>query len=128
MKNKGMPGFVVYDDVFLAVKQLEPDDFKAIICGMHDYYHDKITPTFTNQTLNILWPVVANKLDLDKAKYQKKQQEQKDKGLRSAFKRYALENGINPQDEDAFYIWKVNRNRSQPWSTNVNLMYMYMKL
>jgi hypothetical protein len=104
MPNNGKPGVMIYFETAKAIKALDYETKGRLFEAIMEYAEDGVIPAFDG-VLAAVWPFVADKIERDSVAYDNKVNQKKRAAYVKWWKRYAEENGIDPDDRETRERW-----------------------
>ena len=103
IQKKQIPGFMMYWDILHTLLRLQPEDMKKALMAIEKFYLDGEQPS-PGETFWPFWPLISQKLQTDRERYESRSRFSRVGGLISHFKRnFAPANGLDPNDDNALY-------------------------
>lgn len=104
MMAKNKPGVMIYFETGRAIRDLTYEQKGQLFEAIMDYAELGVEPALDG-VLRAVWPFIANAIDRDSQSYAKTIVGRKRAGYAKAWKDYARENGLDPQDKAAKERW-----------------------
>lgn len=98
------PGVMIYFETAKALKALDYETKGRLFEAIMDYAEDGVVPSFDG-VLAAVWPFVAEKIERDSERYDNVVIQRKRAVHARWWKKYAEENGIDPDDWQAKKQW-----------------------
>ena len=100
-KEKEQPGIMLYWEVFDMLKALPDQEVKPLLLAMADFSRFGEEPVLEG-TLPVIWPLLRQKMEADRERYQKVRNRNQINCYIGNFKRfYAPKHGVSPEDPEA---------------------------
>ena len=104
--EKGKPGVMVYWETFEALDRLKPEKLKTMLKAMRNFAQYGEVPDFSDDDmLEFAWPLIEQKLVADSERYSDIVNKKRRAIYGRWWKRYAKENGLDENDEEAKEAW-----------------------
>ncbi len=103
--SKSKPGVMVYFEIARAIKRLSYEQKGRIFEAILSYAEFGEVPEFDDIALDVLWPLLTDKIDRDSEKYNNISEVRRNAAYKKWWLEYARDNGLDPDDKKAMSQW-----------------------